>query len=109
MLWLGGAIKEAGKITTTGSQTDLAATLLSQLELPHHAFIFSKNLTDPSYPAYAFYTWQNGFGFIDPTGVSAYDNESNKPLLENPQEGSPERINKGKALLQTLYDDLGNR
>jgi hypothetical protein len=109
MLWLGGAIKEAGKITTTGSQTDLAATLLSQLDLPHHGFTFSKNLTDPSYPAYAFYTYHNGFGFIDNTGTSAYDNESNKSLFENPKEGSQKRINKGKALLQTLYDDLGNR
>jgi phosphoglycerol transferase MdoB-like AlkP superfamily enzyme len=109
MLWLGGAVKEARKITTIGNQTDLAATLLSQLDLPHPEFTFSKNMADPSYPAYAFYTYHNGFGFIDHTGVSAYDNESNQPLLENPKEGSQERINKGKALLQTLYDDLGNR
>jgi phosphoglycerol transferase MdoB-like AlkP superfamily enzyme len=109
MLWLGGAIKEAGKITTIGNQTDLAATLLNQLDLPHQAFSFSKNLASLPYPAYAFYTYHNGFGFIDNTGVSAYDNESNKPLLENPKEESRERINKGKALLQTLYDDLGNR
>ncbi|MDR3140352.1 MAG: sulfatase-like hydrolase/transferase [Tannerellaceae bacterium] len=109
MLWLGGAIKEAGKITTIGNQTDLAATLLNQLDIPHQAFTFSKNSLSLSYPAYAFYTYHNGFGFIDNTGVSAYDNESNKPLLENPKEESRERINKGKALLQTLYDDLGNR
>ncbi|MDR1202289.1 MAG: LTA synthase family protein, partial [Tannerellaceae bacterium] len=105
----GGAVKEVKKIPTTGNQTDLAATLLTQLNLPHQTFTFSKNRASPSYPAYAFYTYNNGFGFIDSTGVSAYDNESNKPLLETPKEGSPERINKGKALLQTLYDDLGSR
>ncbi|MDR1161732.1 MAG: sulfatase-like hydrolase/transferase [Tannerellaceae bacterium] len=109
MLWLGGAVKEAGKITTIGNQTDLAATLLSQLDLPHQEFTFSKNIAPPSYPAYAFYTYHNGFGFIDHTGASAYDNESNQPLLESPKEGSQQRINKGKALLQTLYDDLGKR
>ncbi|MDR0749137.1 MAG: sulfatase-like hydrolase/transferase [Tannerellaceae bacterium] len=109
MLWLGGAIKEARKITATGSQTDLAATLLNQLGISHQAFAFSKNLAPPSCPPYAFYTYHNGFGFIDATGVSAYDNESNKPLLEDPDEKSRERINKGKALLQTLYDDLGSR
>ncbi|MDR1201804.1 MAG: sulfatase-like hydrolase/transferase [Tannerellaceae bacterium] len=109
MLWLGGAVKEARRITTIGNQTDLAATLLNQLGLPHHTFTFSKNILDPSYPVYAFYTYNNGFGFIDNTGVSAYDNESNKSLIETPKEGGRERINKGKALLQTLYDDLGNR
>jgi hypothetical protein len=29
--------------------------------------------------------------------------------MESPKEGSDLRIQKGKALLQTLYDDLGNR
>ncbi|MDR1402688.1 MAG: sulfatase-like hydrolase/transferase [Tannerellaceae bacterium] len=109
MLWLGGAVKEATKITTIGNQTDLAATLLTQLNVPHPEFTFSKNLADPSYPVYAFYTYTNGFGFIDDTGVSAYDNESNQSLIEKPAEGSRQRIDKGKALLQTLYDDLGNR
>lgn len=109
MIWTGGAVREAAKITTVGNQTDLAATLLSQLGLPHSDFIFSKDLLTPSYPAYAFYTYNNGFGFIDNTGVSAYDNESDKPLFEKPSEGNQERLDKGKALLQTLYDDLGNR
>lgn len=109
MIWLGGAVKEAKEITTIGNQTDLAATLLAQLDLPYHEFTFSKNLLSPYSPAYAFYTYNNGFGFIDHTGTSVYDNESNKPLIEEPVEESQERIKKGKALLQTLYDDLGNR
>ncbi|WP_337941140.1 LTA synthase family protein [Parabacteroides sp.] len=109
MIWLGGAIKEPAIIDTYANQTDLAATLLSQLNLPHDSFTFSRDILAPGYPEYAFYTFPNGFGFIDSTGISVYDNESNKPLIESPAENSNERLNKGKVLLQTLYDDLGNR
>ena len=109
MIWLGGAIKEPAIIDTYANQTDLAATLLSQLNLPHDSFTFSRDILAPGYPEYAFYTFPNGFGFIDSTGISVYDNESNKPLIESPTENSIERLNKGKVLLQTLYDDLVNR
>lgn len=109
MIWLGGTIKEPATIDTYANQTDLAATLLSQLNLPHDSFTFSRDILAPGYPEYAFYTFPNGFGFINSTGISVYDNESNKPLIESPAENSNERLNKGKVLLQTLYDDLGNR
>lgn len=109
MIWLGGTIKEPAIIDTYANQTDLAATLLSQLNLPHDSFTFSRDILAPGYPEYAFYTFPNGFGFIDSTGISVYDNESNKPLIESPAKNSNERLNKGKVLLQTLYDDLGNR
>ena len=109
MIWLGGAVKEPMVIDTYANQTDLAATLLCQLNLPHDSFIFSRDILDPGSPKYAFYTFPNGFGFIDSTGVSVYDNESNKPLLETPVTNSETRLNKGKVLLQTLYDDLGSR
>lgn len=109
MLWLGGAIKEPRVISNYGNQTDLAATLLYQLNLQHKEFTFSNNMVDSLQPAYAFYSYNNGFGFIDTTGVSAYDCESNKPLIIHPEAGNEIRLNNGKALLQTLYDDLGSR
>lgn len=109
MLWIGGAVAAPQVIETYASQTDLAATLLAQLGLPCEEFVFSKDILDPAYPHYAFYTFPNGFGFIDSTGVSVYDNESNRPLCVQPAAGGEERLEKGKALLQTLYDDLGGR
>ena len=109
MLWLGGAIKEPRVIANYGNQTDLAATLLYQLDLPHKEFTVSNNMADSLQPAYAFYSYNNGFGFIDTTGVSVYDCESEKPLIIKPEAGNEIRLNNGKALLQTLYDDLGSR
>lgn len=109
MLWIGGAVKKPVVIDKLANQTDLAATLLNQLEIDHDAFTFSRNILSPDYPEYAFYTYSNGFGFIDSTGISVYDKEGKKTLIETPREGSDLRLRKGKALLQTLYDDLGNR
>ena len=109
MLWIGGAVKEPVVIDKLANQTDLAATLLNQLGIDHDTFTFSRNILSPDYPEYAFYTYSNGFGFIDSTGISVYDNEGNKPLIKAPRKGSDLRLRKGKALLQTLYDDLGNR
>ncbi|MBR5298372.1 MAG: sulfatase-like hydrolase/transferase [Parabacteroides sp.] len=109
MLWLGGVIQKPMVINQYINQTDLAATLLGQLGISHNEFTFSRDLFAPNYPEYAFYTYSNGFGFIDSSGVSVYDNEGGKPLIEKTKEGSELRIQKGKALLQMLYDDLGSR
>ena len=103
------AIDEPKVIDTYANQTDLAATLLNQMGLPTDEFSFSKDILNPCVPHYAFYTFNNGFGFIDESGVSVYDNEGNKILVEEPESGNETRLEKGKVLLQTLYDDLGNR
>ena len=109
MLWIGGAVASPKKIDTIAVQTDLASTLLNVLGLSTEEFTFSKDILDPQTQHYAFYTFNNGFGFIDASGVSVYDNESERSLLESSSSGSESRLKKGKALLQTLYDDLGNR
>ena len=109
MLWLGGAIAAPRTISRIGNQTDLAATLLRLIGLSTEDFRFSRDLMDPQTPQQAFYTFQNGFGWIDESGVSVFDNEGNRPLIEEPHAGSTQRLTKGKALLQTLYDDLGRR
>ena len=109
MLWLGGAVKQPMKIDKIMNQTDLAATLLGQLGIDHSSFIFSRNVlgSDYTYP-FAFYCFNNGFSFRDSTGVTVFDNNSESILLEEPV-GSEQRINKGKAILQSVYDDLGRR
>ncbi|MDR2467208.1 MAG: LTA synthase family protein [Prevotellaceae bacterium] len=109
MLWLGGALREPRRVETIASQTDLAATLLGQLGFDHRDFAFSKDIFDPESPRHAWYSFHNGFGFIDSTGISIFDNESASLLADSPPDDKSRRLNKGKALLQTLYDDLGKR
>lgn len=108
-LWIGGAVTQPAVFDGLISQTDLAATLLGQLGIETREFIFSRDFFNPDFPESVFYTFNNGFAFMDSTGVSIYDNAAEVPLLESPAEGSAKRLEKGKAVLQTLYQDLGKR
>ena len=109
MLWLGGAIKQPLKIDKIMNHADLAATLLGQLGLEHSMFSFSRNVlgSDYTYPT-SFYSSSSVFVFRDSTGVTAYDVKADCVSFEEPA-SNEERLNKGKAILQTVYDDLGNR
>lgn len=109
LLWLGGAVKQPMQVDKIMNQTDLAATLLGQLGLEHTVFTFSRNVlgSDYKYP-FAFYSFNNGFSFRDSTGVTVFDNNSGSILFDKP-EADESRLDKGKAILQTVYDDLGNR
>ena len=109
LLWLGGAVKQPMQVDKIMNQTDLAATLLGQLGVEHTAFTFSRNVlgSDYKYP-FAFYSFNNGFSFRDSTGVTVFDNNSGSILFDEP-EADESRLDKGKAILQTVYDDLGNR
>ncbi len=109
LLWLGGAVKQPMQVDKIMNQTDLAATLLGQLGLEHTAFTFSRNVlgSDYKYP-FVFYSFNNGFSFRDSTGVTVFDNNSGSILFDEP-EADESRLDKGKAILQTVYDDLGNR
>lgn len=109
MLWTGGAVKEPRRIETVACQTDLAATLLGQMNIDCREFMFSKDIFEPNAPKYAFYAFNNGFGFVDSTGNSIFDNANNSIISNNPSANDSLRIVKGKALLQTLYQDLGRR
>ena len=109
MLWLGGAVKQPMKIDKIMNQTDMVATLLGQLGLDYSMFPFSRNVLSESYVyPFAFYSSGSVFAFRDSTGVSAYDIKADCISYEEPS-ASEERLNKGKAILQSAYDDLGNR
>jgi len=111
MLWIGGAVKEPRIIDTYANQNDFVVTLLNQMKLPYQEFAFGKDIVNPSHPHYAFYTFNNGFGFIDHTGYSVFDNDGEIELLSSSPSTveNEERLKKGKAFLQTLYDDLQQR
>lgn len=110
MLWLGGAVKQPMQIDRLMNQTDLAATLLGQLGLDHTAFNFSRNVlgSDYTYP-FAFHSFGSGFMFRDSTGVSAYDANAQQVTYALPDTDNDARVDKGKAILQSVYDDLGGR
>lgn len=108
LILLGGAIKEPRVIDTYASQIDIAATLLAQLGLPHDDFTFSKNILNPSSPHFGYFTRPNFFGMVTPENQLVYNLDANTVQLdEGPEKGA--NLEKGKAFLQKLYDDLAKR
>lgn len=109
VLWLGGAVKGPKIIDRFTAQSDMAATILGQLGVDHSDFRFSRNVLSESYDyPFSFYTFNNGFCFIDSTGVTLYDDDASECLIDDSY-GSKQRLDRGKAILQTLYDDLEER
>lgn len=105
MLWLGGSVKEPRVVDVVMNQYDLAATLLAQLHISHEDYPFSRNVMNSSYRPWAFYSWTGGIAFVDATGATLYDLDGRKPI----EGDDPRRLACAKALLQTLYQDLGER
>lgn len=106
MLWVGGAVKAPRHVERLCSQSDLAATLLGQMGIPHGDFRFSRDVlsTAYSYP-FAFHAFDNGIALVDSTGATVYDLTSKRTLTDVPSSSSS-RLNIAKALLQKSYDDL---
>ncbi|MDR0575679.1 MAG: sulfatase-like hydrolase/transferase, partial [Tannerella sp.] len=65
MIWFGGAVGKPAIISDYGSQNDLAATLLSQLQIDYSDFKFSKDMLDPQSRKFSFYSYVNGFCMMD--------------------------------------------
>ena len=111
MLFYGNAIKEEYRGTVwhkLGNQHDLAATLLGQLDMSSENYQFSKNLFNPSVPEFAYYSTEDGVGWIRNYGYFTYDKKPNfyywwtDPKL-------PDSIRQeGKAYLQTVFSAYMN-
>ena len=109
LIWTGGAIRQARKIDLLCNQTDLAATLLGQLGLPHDDFRFSRDILSQNYthPS-AVHAWSEGIYWKDESGISVV-NLLTRPVStfrESPKP-SQQRVNAAKVFLQTAYDALG--
>lgn len=109
LLFYGAVVKDefkGKKFDRIGSQTDIAATLLAQLRLPAHEFTWSKNLLNPYTKPFAFFSWDNGMGFIDHQQCVTFDNVG-KMILYNSNAGNrgqtAKTLDHAKAYLQNVY------
>lgn len=103
LLWLGGAVKQPMRIDKIVSQTDIAATLLGQLGLPHGEFKFSRDVLADTYTMpFSLHVYINGMLFRDETGFTDYDTQRDC-AVNNPD---PQRERKAKVILQTVYEYL---
>lgn len=115
LLFFGEVIKKnfRGKvISKLGNQNDLAATLLAQLNLPHQQFKWSKDLLNPATKEFAFFNWDNGFGFMLPQQSISFDNVGKRIIFQkNPKAGSVlnnKTLLYGKAFMQQVFAEYLN-
>lgn len=107
LLFLGGAIKGDSVINTIGNQTDIANTLLGQLNHESKDFNFSKNVFSSNTVPFAAYFFNDGYGFVLPNKHIVYDNPGK--LILTRTNATEEDINLSKAYQQVLYSDYNGR
>ena len=107
MLWLGDVIDPKYRGTTwdkLGNQHDLPATLLEQLALPHDSFPWSRNLLNPLTPGFAYFSNENGYGWVRPGMEISLDLGKEWPYVFNiPVELQDSVKREGEAYLQVLF------
>lgn len=110
LLFFGEVIKpefRGIKAEKTGSQTDIASTIFNQLNIPHSDFHWSNDLLDPAVPGHAFFSWDNGFGFVDSSRqVLSFDNVGKEVIYRSQDlSGKDEEslLKNGKAYMQSVY------
>lgn len=109
LLMVGGAVKEPRTITTLCNQTDICATLLGQLSLPHDDFRFSRDVLSKSYlhPT-AVHNYNNAQLLIDSTGYILYDFDASRFTVSKSTD-QEQLLRLNKAILQVTTDDLIHR
>ena len=109
VLWLGGALTKKNVIVKkTVSQLDIASSIFHQFHFSNSPFRFGKNVFDSSSKNWAFFTFNDGVGFITDSSRLLYDNVGRRAVFEEGKTGK-ENTEIAKALMQTLYADFLKR
>lgn len=107
LIFTGGALETPVPAeTSTGSQTDIAATLLGLLNLPATDFEYSRNLLKTG-NAPAFFSSRNNIALICGDNLIVYNLDSETPVTAC---GDTTRMTDGvKAYVQRIYRDIARR
>lgn len=103
LILTGGAVRCPRHIDTICCQTDLPATLLALLGVPHDDFLFSRDALDPAAPHFAFFTLDDGMGIVTSSSAMIYDNHARRMVFSQGEKCDSIEKN-AKAYLQKLYD-----
>ncbi|MDR1672749.1 MAG: sulfatase-like hydrolase/transferase [Bacteroidales bacterium] len=108
MIWTGGAVAVKDTvITTVATQTDIARTVLAQLGIRGDAYRFGKDILGTPVSRCAFYTFNDGFGWVTDSARIEFDNVS-RSVIYRDGNLSPEMIEQGKATLQVFAEHFKN-
>lgn len=109
MLWLGGVLeKRSITIDTLASQTDLASTLLHQLDLKADEFTWSNDILKKNRTPFAYFAFNNGMAWVKPNGFMVQENVG-RNLIEQGGIHSRHEVEKARAYLQASFADYLKR
>ncbi len=108
LILTGGAVAKPLKVGIIGSQQDIAATLLGQLNIPHDEYLFSKNMMSDDAPKFAFFTAPDFFGVVSEENSLIYDNKAQRAVYDKGAKLGY-NIKRGQAYLQKLFDDINDK
>jgi phosphoglycerol transferase MdoB-like AlkP superfamily enzyme len=104
MIWTGGAVSGRKTVPLFGNQTDLANTLLAQIDAPDRRFLFSKNLLGAPVSNFAVFVFNEGYGFITPETTLVYDFTSHT-FIKSVGNVTERDVHHSKAYMQKLFFD----
>lgn len=112
MLIWGNPLKEeyrGFKVDKVGSQADIAATLMNQLDGDVTPYKWSKDLLNPNVPEFALHTVIGGYGWVTNKGSMVYSMQGQKVVNSSfSKEEEAKETEKGNAFLYEIYQDYKN-
>lgn len=106
MLWLGGALRQTGVVRhELGNHTDFAPTLLAQLGIADPGFVWGQDLFRPGRIPFAYYTFNDGFGYLTERGGVIWGNVGGRVLRSFGTTDSLD-LRAGQALQQVFVGDF---
>jgi phosphoglycerol transferase MdoB-like AlkP superfamily enzyme len=109
MLWLGGALAVRDTvIPVVGSQVDVAPTLLAQLGRAHAQYKWGKNLLAADVRPFAFFSYLDGFGWVDARGRLVYGYNT-RQIMQHTPGTDDEQLRAGEAYQRLTYQDFLGR
>ena len=102
----GGALQERKTVEVVCNQSDLAATLLGQMDINHDDFLMSRDVLSETYAyPFAINSWSQGIVMTDYMGSTVYDLNTKKvsKTLDLPSSSHEQHI---KAYMQKAYELL---
>lgn len=105
MLWLGGALRVRDTVIhRIAASVDVAPTVLGQVGVRPDGFRWGQNILHPGQGGFAYFSYQDGFAFIDRTGWLVFDERSRRAIEQSPSAGKG-HWRSGSALLQSSFAD----
>lgn len=105
MLWLGGAVKQPRRMSVLMNQSDIAATLFAQMEIPFDEYPWSRNVLAPDYKPFVYCNYPAGLLYKDSTGETLYDLTAQRPIpIGEPADDT--RLRKALEILKASYESI---